>query len=249
MGARRGRATLYLEKQAYDPQAGRPGIEIVTSSHDLVLSAAGALDGATVRETLKLPDVQTETTAALTVTLASRAAAPLASEARAPGADAVWFAFGAAHAASQREKDEALTARTTREQALARLGTTSGELFRAISVAAAFARLDAGTLPALEARAGEGADRLNTSRRGRRRPARDRRRRRRPRALARGGWPARPGRPAELLPRRPPSATLVAALVARAAKPAPADPNGGAALALGTARRGCSRPRAPPRRA
>lgn len=243
---------LHMTKRSYVPQAGRPDIVVVTSEHDLGVSPAGTLDAATLRETLRLPSVQSETTAALTLKLASRAPVALAEFARSPGPDVVWFAFGTAHAATQREKDEALMERTSRAQALERLRTTSGsELFKAAGVAAAFARQDAGMVPALAAGAGDAPGQLPLARAAAvllaaETDAADA-------VLAR--WLGESGPRAvavseELLLRRPPSPALLAALEARAATPAPADPLWRrSTLALGAAARALAPTRAAEARA
>jgi hypothetical protein len=243
---------LQMTKRSYAPQAGRPDIVVATSTHELVLSPAGALDAATVRETLRLPAVQSETTAALTMKLASRGPITLAESARAPAPDAVWFAFGTAHAATQREKDEALMERTSRAQALERLRTTSGsELFKAVGVAAAFARQDAGMVPALAAGAGGDPGQLPLPRAAAVLLAADTEAA--DAVLAR--WLGESGPRAiavseELLLRRAPSPALLAALEARAAQPAPADPLWRrATLALGAATRALAPTRAAEARA
>lgn len=152
-----GTGTVTKIKRAYEPDAGRPRVEVLRSERRMRLGPDGVLAEVDGIERLGIPDAGSQTESGFSAKLAGRARASWATGSLAPPVGAVRFDFGTAGVLTQSDRDAVTLAGQTLDGVLAAARTSSGpDLFRALGRLEAFLRRDPAAAAAIEAEADSG---------------------------------------------------------------------------------------------
>jgi hypothetical protein len=153
----RGGDVVRITKRAYEPEPGRPRIDVVQSERRIRLAPDGGLAELRSHERLRIPEVGSETTSSFSGTLLGRTRAPWPAGALSPPPGSVPFDFGRSGAITQEDRDDVALAGQTLDGVMQAVRTSSGgDLFRALGRLAAFLRRDPAALAAVEADATAG---------------------------------------------------------------------------------------------